>query len=476
MDVSQQSLKGAAKVGLGAMLALFVMSIIFYKERILFSDSAFYTFNMINGKAFSIEHNRYGSFITQVLPWIAVKANLSLRTILICYSVSFYLFFTCAAFVVVYMCKQYGLALLMILYYFLFVSESYIYDSETMQAATWMFLLFAVTARLGHRKATVPLLLIPFAVLAFLTFSTHFIVIIPTLFLWIYFILEKRNWPFTNRISILLSCALFGVIGLKFLMPSSSYDSEHLRGITHFSLQDILNSFTCPEVKVFLSRCLTNYWPGTLIFIVGMAQLIIEKRKILALWTLISVVGYIILMGLTYGGLDGTTLLFHIESEWSCIGIIAATPFVFAFLPRIKSSIAVGLVAGIFVIRLAYIISFLPPFTARINMSEQILTQMRKKGIKKLALYNDAHLLSVSKLYWGLPFESMMLSSMKGDKPQLTFLFVNPDDKRVLELLKNPALFYDAFSGSPCNLLNNEYFQVDATQPYQVMTYAELLK
>ena len=94
----------------------------------------------------------------------------------------------------------------------------------------------------------------------------------------------------------------------------------------------------------------------------------------------------------------------------------------------------------------------------------------------KLALYNDAHLMSVSKLYWGLPYESLYISSMDGNKPQLTFLFVNPDEKQIMENIKNPKLFVEAFGGFPSSLLNKDYFQVDSTKPYTVMTYAELLK
>ena len=341
-----------------------------------------------------------------------------------------------------------------------------------------MFLMYGVIMYLGGKAQNLILLVASFFVLGSLALLTHFVIAVPFIYLWVFFIARKKDWTFSRNISVLLTLLIMCIIGAKFLFSSGGNATETrlLHDVTHFSLKDVIESFSKPVVTVFLLRCFTNYWIGTIVFALGVITLIRNKEYLLAVWTMLSVLGYIIIMGLTYGGLDVTTHLFHIESEWSCIGIIAAAPFVFAFLPRIASSIGAGVMAGIFVVRLAYIISFLPPFTARINMSEQILAQMRKKGITKLALYNDAHLMSVSKLYWGLPFESMFLSSMEDDKPQRTFLFVNPDDKQVLSLLKQPAIFYDAFLGSPCNGLNKEYFQVDSTQPYQVMTYAELLK
>ena len=73
----------------------------------------------------------------------------------------------------------------------------------------------------------------------------------------------------------------------------------------------------------------------------------------------------------------------------------------------------------------------------REQMSEQITKQMRKKGTTKLALYNDADLQSTSILYWTLPYESLLMSQTNGDKPQLTFFFVNKDNKELINTLHN---------------------------------------
>ncbi len=475
MDVSKQSLKGVAKVGLAAMAGLFITALLFYRERVLFADASYVLFHIINDKKLAIQESRYGSFVTQMVPYFGQKLHLSLKAILIGYGVSFNLFFFSVNAILVYVLKQYRLAILMALYYFLFFSESFIWVSEVPQGIAWMFLMYGVVIYLGGRKSNIALLAVSFLVLGALALFTHFVIAVPFIYLWVFFIIDKGSWPFSRNASLLLTVLIGCIIAVKFLLSTggNATESALLHGVTHFSIKDVIESFTKPEVTAFLWRCLINYWAGTIVFILGMIALISSKQYMQAVWTVLSVAGYMIIIGLTYGDLDGTTQLFHIESEWSCIGIIAATPFVFAFLPGIRSSIATCLVAGIFVVRMVYIISFLPPFTARINMTEQILTQMRKKGITKLALYNDVQLITASKLYWGLPFESVMRSSMDGDKPQLTFMFVNPGDKRVLDCLKDPKGFFDAYANFPCSQL---YFNVDSTKPYQVMTYAELLK
>ena len=457
MDASQHPLKNISRIALAAMGALFVVAIIYYKERSLFADAAFVIFHIINEKNLVIQENRYGSFVTQMFPDLGQKLHLSVKTILVLYGISFNLFYFSVS-AILYKLKQYYFVILMALYYFLFFSESFIWISEIPQGIAWMFLLFGVTLYLWNKKANILLLSLSFILFAALALFSHFVIAIPFIFLWVYFIIEKNNWPFSKGISILLSSLIVFVIIVKFLLSGGQHgpESSQLYGVTHFSLKDVIESFTKPVVQMFFYRCLVNYWPGTLVFIIGIAALIKNRQRTLAIWTIASTLGYIIIMGLTYGNLDSSTRLFHIESEWTSIGIIIAAPFVFTFLPKLKSTTAAWLLAGIFIIRFIYIISFFPPFTARNNMKEQLLSQMRKKGIKKLALINDEHLRAIAILDWALPYESVLMSSVDGDKPQLTFLFVNPDDKHTLEELQDPKIFFNVWDVIPCNKLNKE--------------------
>ncbi len=483
MDESQQSLRKLANIAFIAMGALFVLAVLFYKERILFADAAFVAFHLINDKKLAIQENRYGSFITQVVPLLGQKLHLPLKAILIGYSISFNLFFCSVNALLVYVFRQYRLAILMALYYFLFISQSFVWPcNEIQQAVGWMFLLCGTVAYFGKRKANGAVLAIVFSVLAFLTISTHFVVMIPVVFLWVYIVLDKNSWPFSRKATILLSVLLVVIAGTFFAVKyftsagTNSYDSIHLRGITHFSLQDIIDAFTKPEVRSFYYRCCTNYWLGIVVFITSIVVLAKNKQRALAIWTFISTVGYIVIMGLTYGDLDGKTLLFHMESEWACIGIIVAAGFVFTFLPQLKYSVAACLLTGIFVARLVYMLFFLPPFTARTDFKQQVFNQMRKKGITKLALLEEPKLMSATILQWGLPYETLLMSGMNGDNPQLTFLFANPDDKNLLSRLNDPQNFNALWEIIPHGLLNKECFSIDTTKPYVVMTYAELLK
>lgn len=477
MNRDQPELKTPAKVSLAAIAALLVIAIIFFKERALFADAAYTIFNVLNEHSINLSNQRYGAFITKLVPYLGQNLHFPIKYILFGYAVVGNVFLLIVTALFVYVFKQYKFAILLALFSLLIVSDSFFMLADIYTGISWMFLFFAVTIHLERKRVSMALLSLPFILLGYLAITTHFIIIIPTIFLWVYFILDKDAWPFRTKQSIFLSALLVAVIAGKMrITADKSYDSSHLHGVTHFSIKDVIKAFTKPTVTIFLYRCIVNYWAAVIVFISGIVYLAKERKIQLLVWTVISVMGYIVLMGLSYGDMDANTLLCHIELEWECLGLIVATPFVFVVLPKIKTSTASLLLACIFIIRLVYILSFSPAYSLRTKMEEDILSRMRKKEITKLALYNDPHLMSVARIYWALPYETTIASAINGDKPQLTFFFVNPDDKKAIEEIKDPKGFYNVWFMTPCNILNKEYFNIDSTQRYQVMTYAEFLK
>jgi len=475
---NEQSLKKPAIVGLAALAVLLAGAVVFYRER-LFTDASYIVFNIINSSDLSIQGRRYGSFITQLAPYLSVKAHLPFKFILQAYSVSFNLFYVIVAGLIAFKLKQYRLAIIMVLHFFLFVTASYFWPvSEIHQALAWMFLLVGSTMYMGSTGVRFFLLVIFYLLLTFLTVFTHFIVIIPAIFLVTYFILEKTYWPFSRRKTVLLGCMFIFAIGVKYTISlSQSYDGQHLHDAIDFLQHETGGVFAAPVTQMFFQRCLVIYWPAIIVFIAGIASLVVSRKFLLAAWTCLSVAGYIMVMWAMYGKLDRDVQLFHIESEWTSLSIIISTPFVFSFLPRLKPATSSLLLALIFVIRLAYIGAAAPVFFDRLHLQEQILSQMRKKHVSKLALFMDRATTSAYIIPWTAPYESLFSSAMNGDRPQLTFSLVNKDDKQTrATLANNPACFDNVFSMMPKKDMNARYFNIDTTQPYVEMTYEELFK
>ena len=476
MNGGQRTQRSLANVGLSALGALLIGSILLFREHLFFADLSFGVFNIINNKEFAIVSNRYGAFITQIIPFLAQKLHLPISIVLIGFSASFNLFFFFVNALIIYRLKQYPLAILMAIYYFLFVSDSFFMAGDTQVAVAWMFLFFAVLIHLGQKKVHPILLALPFLLL-FLAVSAHFVVIIPTVFLWVYFILEAKNWPFSTKNSVLFSFLLVGIIvGMIVSAPAQSHDGGQLHNILHISLKDIIESFSAPVVVTFLGNCLTNYWIAVIVLAAGMVSLWRCEKKLLLAWTIISCIGYLVIMGITYTDFDANFLLCHIELEWGSLAVIIAAPFAFAYLPKLKPSLAIGFLTVIFIVRLAYIGTAYPAFAWRTQFKDDVKAHMKQKGITKLALYADSAIARKFMIDWTVPYETILSSALDGDHPQLTFTFVYPGDKDMINRLKDRKSFNALWEMRPYTALNKEYFSIDTTTPYSVMTYAELLK
>ncbi len=478
MNIVKSSLKSNAQIGLLFLFLLLIGAVLFFKERIFFGDCTFLAFNQINNKDFSFFHQRYGAFITLIIPFICQKLHIQLNIILFLYEISFNLLFILVALVLVYKYKQYMLAILMSLYYFLIVSDSYfLANAEIHQGIAWMFLLFAATIHLGTKKINIFLIIIPFSFLAFLTISSHFIAIIPTLFLWFYYIIEKKNWHFSLKDTLILTITLFFVIVLKYVLSKSEpYENNNMYNVIHVSIKDIINSFNAPEVKIFLYRCIVNYWIVVILFISCIYFYIKNKEFKMLSYYIFSIVCYIILMGLAYSESDGNFKLCHIELEWQCIGILIAAPFVFGILPKIKVQYSILFLLIIFITRSIYIYTSSQKFTWRTHYKEKIMAKMKEKNISKLALYFDDENRTKSILDWAIPYETLMESAINGDKPQITFFLVDKNDLETLNKIKNPKGFYNCWVIAPNNAFNPYYFSLDTTLPYTVLSYSELFK
>jgi hypothetical protein len=457
---------------------LLLSAMLLYKERLLFADTSYIATFIINLKRLFIQEGRYGSFITQIVPYMAMRMHMPMAVIGFLYAISFNLFYFIVCAILVYGYREYKLAILMSFFYFLLVTESYFWIiNELHQAIAWMFLLLGTTLYLGRRKANFLFTLCVFSPLAFLTISTHFIVIIPLLFIIGFYIIGRDEWPFSPLRTAILAAVILIIVATKYhITNTSSYDAAHLQGIAHLSGDSIVKAFGTPVIYMFGIRCLTLYWSAVIILFVGFVVLIRARRFGQLAWVVASMVGYIAIMGITYAKEDKNVMLFHIESEWLSISIIMSMAFIYYFLPSLSPRKAAITLLALFIIRIGYIAYYTPDFIWRVDFAKSVLARMREKHITKLALYEDDSYTKRYRLTWCAPFESMILSAMAHDKTCLTFFVLNKDDTRVRDMVQNAKGFYDSFAIWPVSSLNCEYFPIDSVNTYQVLSYRDLMK
>lgn len=474
----QKTLYYTALISLGALLTLFISALIFYKERTLFADAAFVLFNILTYKKLYIQELRLGSAVTQVVPFLGQLVGVPIKWLLLLYSASFSFFYLLVASILTFAHRQYSLAILATLYYLLFVTDAYYWtNNEVHQGVSWLFLALGTTLYLLHKDANRIVLYIAFTLLFFIAIFTHFLVMISLVYLWVYLLLDKEPVIKNKADRIGLSIVLIAIVATKFTLSLyQPYDGSLLHGVTHFSLLDVGLSFQTPVVLMFAKRCLHIYWTAIPITIAGLWALSVAKQRKQLIWTITSIIGYTIVMGLTYGGYDADVALFHIESEWMSIAIVCGAPFVFVYLPRLDGLRGSIFLIILFCIRFSFIEASSTEFTWRVNFIEHAQQYMRSQNVTKMAINIDDETRERLKLDWALGDESILCSALYGDKTNLAITLFQPSDTAKVEKLNKPATIAVAFNYLPPAELNKHYFNIDTTTTYTTLSSAVLWK
>jgi hypothetical protein len=465
----------ADKITARIIVSLFVIMLagcfIYYKERMLFVDPSWIVFSILNEKHFIISEYRYGAFITQMIPLIAGYMHLPLKVILIAYSASFNAFYLCTILVLLFRYKQNALAILMAFYFTLFVSDEYFWpNNEVHQGVAWMFLFFGLflhrskDLRIHHH-----LLLLAFG---FLAIFSHFIVIIPFSYLWIYYIIQYKSREIANKPIIFYTLYLSLIFIVKYRLGINGwYDGAKLTNVKKLNLSDIWYSFSNGQAKTMGTLLLSNYWIVILLILVGLIFAIKKKSYITVALTLAYSVGYFSVVCLTYPDAFGRNTLFYMESEWMALSIIATSLFVFKVLPQLKPGyIHIALIL-IFLVRITYIFSASQIFSQRVEIIGETVAALQKKNIHKAVIIKNPETEKDFLMDWGTPIESLFYSSMKGDK-QITFKIM--DQKDIQPIAADS--FHSCFNRISYKKLNSYYFKNDSTQSYEVVSYDELKK
>lgn len=469
-----RSLKGAAWVAIAAMTLLVAGSIFYFKERGLFLDSSFVIFNIVNDHKLFIQEHRYGSFITQLVPFIGEKAGWSLRTIVMAYSASFHLFYLCTGLLLVLAFRQYRLTILLACYYTLFVTESYFWPTnEVHQSIAWMFLFFGFYNYCKERNVAAVIFYPLFLVLAALAVTTHPLVMFPMCFLWVFLLLQQEKAKRFSTKSIICSVLLLAALVIKYVLSKNSsggYDASKMDRVLRMNLADVWNAATGPMAREFGWHCILYYWQATLLFFTGLVWMFRYAGRWVISWSLLFPLAYFLLICVTFDAF----ITFYIEAEWQPLSIMIAAPFVYFALPKIRPVYALLICTIVFGLRIIQINNSSPLFTKRLRDMEALMGAARQQHTDKLIIRRDNDELEKQlSMSWSLPIETLMLSAMDGDSPQYTIAHQSPEELlEPKQQLKN--VFMLPWGVKPATALNPYYFHIDTTKTYAVISLDSL--
>ncbi len=476
-DFSSQNgnvrLRSIARLVPWTVVLLLVGAVVFYKERMLFIDAPHIFFRIVNDGRLHIEESRIGSFITQIFPFFGAKIHLPFKLLVVLYSASFYLFYLLVTLLIVYKFRNHALAILFGLYLTLLVSDTYYWpNNEVHQGIGWLMLAFALCISGGYNnRAIFSLSIVLFA----LAIWTHPLVMFVAIYLWFFILLSRSLCPFSKMQTMVLTTALLVFSLLKYYQSSlHGYDNTKIEIVSTFNLQDLKNVFASPMLVSFLKNCLADYWLFTLLFVAGLGALAWSKKYLLLIFTLLYAAGYLVLVCIVFR--DVTPNRFHIESEYMPLTFICCAPFVYYLLPRLSTKMAMSLLAFVFIMRMVYIYRASEPFTKRIEILDAVVNKMRDKNLTKVIIPEPVSGVdSALVTNWGSPVESIILSKLKGETPQRTFVFADGAYIAAVKEL-DKGTFLGCWQRWSVHDINGRYFQPDTSTCYVVISYDELMK
>lgn len=474
--MQENKFKTHAIISIFSILILLLLSIFYYRERIIFMDASYILFQIINNGHLAIQENRFGSFITHLVPLLFAKLNMPIKTIIIGYTLSFNLFYLAVISIMVFKLREYALAILMSFYYLLMVSDTFYWsNNEVHQGIAWMFLTIALLQYGTNNKTNSFMQITILFIIGFLAISSHMLVTMPFAFLFFYIFFDKTQNHFALKEKIILPLVLLGLIFFKYrLSLMQNYDGQKLLLIDKLSLNDIFYYINQDFGLHFIKSCTKEYWLVTLLLLVGLISLIRTKKWGLFLLTVMGCFSYYTFMCVTFSN-TGTYEKFHIESEWMGLSIIASTPFVFEFLQLANKRFALYVLIFITIIRISYIIDASDKFKLRLQTSENIMDAMKRNGITKLAIKENKELEHIYMLDWSLEEESLLLSCLKNEKPLRTF-FILKKDAIPDSILKSKSIYVGCFHNYEFSEINQQYFRLDTTSCYSILGYKQLIK
>jgi hypothetical protein len=447
-------------VGIVGYLVMLILSILFYKERIIFLDTSFALFHIARTSTFSLYASRCGALLTQILPVLAVKTGTSLNTVALCYSIGFTLYYFCCYILCGFAIKRYDLGLVLFLFHILFVTDTFYYiPSELPQGVNFLMVGLAALTAAGKSNTVRNSLLY---LLLFAAAFFHPLVSVAVLYSMLYFYFQKSAL-FSMRMMITIVVVYFAGVLINNLFFRIDYDRHAMSGVKNF-ITLFPDYFTLYSDKQFVSDCLRKYYwlpigfsAVTLFYIYGK-----EWKKLL--FFAACFLGYLLLVNVSYP--TAATPIVYMENQYLPLGLILAYPIVFDIFSAIRSSWLV--MAVLLVITGTACTRFYSTYTtyaARLNWERRFLNE---NGDQKVIVDSKKANSGILQMIWGTPYEFWLLSTIEKGKSASIIIDDKPEN-RPWATSVNKSLIVN-WNMYPYSDLPDRYFNFpDTTSTYSLI-------
>ena len=452
-----------------SFLLLILLSIIYYKERVVFIDTVFQFFKIVNFGKFNIEADRYSAILTQVPLLMGLKAHLSLRSLLFIYSITFTVFYYLIFILCVHVLNNIPAGMTIVFIFLLCITRSFYHIStEIHQGLVYTLLLFAVIYHpFKDNSPWIKYILIFTSII--LSFFSHPVTFFIILFIFGYYLVDTLNW---KNVEIYLGALILILLVLVKLLftKSNSYESSFFSQLFNYKSFS-LNPLTYISLKFLVTRSVRLYLWLFMLLTIDIVFLIKQKQVLKLRYILASFAVFLAVILITYGKGDSDVMM---ERAFMPLSILVALPFIKDVVLKSRDSrTSVALISLTMAVLLAGFLRLNKEgqhFRSKLGYVEQLLNRADQLQGNKFLLKNTVDVNKSILVPWSFPFTTIIVSSMEGKNKTKTIFLYN-DISKYREYLTDKT---DVFLGAPFWLewktedLNHRYFNLP-DGPYLIL-------
>lgn len=466
--------KSFVALGYLSLIITFIYAWVFYQERVLFVDPGNQLLNMINNGTFDIFVNRKSQAINQIFPLIAIKAGLSLKAIMIIYSLSYVIVYLISYIICVHIYKNIaaGMVIAMIP---IMVRTAFGHSiSETWLGLCYSAIFYAMINYYlrGNQitKSTLVKLYTIGLIIILINYFIHPVTLFTLLFsLGITWISKKL---YNNPHIYMIGLIILLVYMIKFLFPQDQYEQGFFTGVKkapellpHFKSLPLIQFF-----KIFLYQI--YIYPLLILFAVGVIG-IFRKKILLGVFTGFFAGLYVFVAAMAFYEGNGNPLN---ESRYIPLIFFGIIPLV-ELVQDLKIKKYFAFIFFTFLIIAFYQLpGYMENFhTRRLNVYRKNLEMVKTFPENKFLTYmpktGDPYINS-----WGGAIETLLLSSMEGkENSKSIYYFFERDTGNMEPWIFSPNctfLWVPWYLYGQEKQLNPKYFDLKCTA-YRKIEYRE---
>ena len=433
-------------------------SLYFYQERVIFADSAFQLFKLINFQNFTFEANRYSTVFVQILPLLAIKFDFSLKAIMMLFSLSYVLVYYLVFLLCVYVLKNASAGLLIPVILILGVRQSYFHTvTETYQGLVYCVLFYSWYIEQNKIRAGKIKFYFISLLIVLLCFFAHPVTFFALLFVIIWRLTEMKKPEWSTHLFMLVFITL--IYCLKFFLTTN----ESYEGKLFSQLFESVTLAFLPSMQFLIGSTYKIYPFLIIIFSYTIVQLIKKKRNIQALVCVSFLIFYTAVGILTFSSSDA---VFMMEKNFLPLVFIVCIPFLELLLKFNHYQLKLILFSS-----LIYSFCLIAYQGQLFGMGLKNLNRIMESNISsKLIIKSNAQTESYGLVKWSLPFETLLLSSMRSAEKSKTIYFQIGDfhplnESHITNYFYGPSFWplwdADLFNKRYFNLQPGTYFEIN---------------